>query len=109
MCGICGYTKFNHSYEDNIDLMMKMRLSNVGQFFKTRNNFVSLGHSRLSIIDLSANANQPFISNDGKYSIVYTGEIYNYKSIKTELEKNLTQNLEPSDTEVVLNGYIYLK
>ena len=78
-----------------------MRLSNVGQIFfsKTRNNFVSLGHSRLSIIDLSANANQPFISNDGKYSIVYNGEIYNYKSIKTELEKNLTQNLEPLLTQ----------
>ena len=67
MCGICGDTKFNHSYEDNIDLMINDIKQRGPEFFcKTRKNFVPRGHSRLSIIELSADANQPFISNDGK-------------------------------------------
>ena len=54
MCGICGYTKFNHTYEENIDLMLNEIKQRGPDFFsKISYKFVSLAHSRLSIIDLS--------------------------------------------------------
>jgi len=42
-----------------------------------------LGHTRLSILDLSSNRNQPMISEDGKYAIIFNGEIYNHLELKT--------------------------
>lgn len=69
--------------------------------------YIGLAHRRLSIIDLSKRANQPMISEDGRYCLVYNGEIYNYKQIKKDLialgEKNFYTQ---SDTEVVLKAYI---
>ena len=60
---------------------------------------------RLKIIDLSKNANQPFLSNDGKIVLVFNGEIYNYLELKNELElKNISFNTS-SDTEVLLKSY----
>ena len=111
MCGICGYTKFNHTYEENIDLMLNEIKQRGPDFFsKISYKFVSLAHSRLSIIDLSKEANQPFNSIDGRYTIVFNGEIYNYKKIRAELEKKFNLKFRTSsDTEVVLNGYILLK
>ncbi len=47
---------------------------------------VALGHRRLSIIDLSHSADQPFRSPDGRYTIIFNGEIYNYRALRTELE-----------------------
>ena len=44
------------------------------------------GHRRLSIIDLSEAGNQPFISQDGRYILIYNGELYNYKDLKFELQ-----------------------
>lgn len=44
------------------------------------------GHRRLSIIDLSPESNQPFHSTDGRYVIVYNGELYNYRELKAELK-----------------------
>ena len=49
-----------------------------------------LGHRRLSIIDLSPESNQPFTSNDGRYTISYNGEIYNYRELKRELENDVS-------------------
>jgi asparagine synthase (glutamine-hydrolysing) len=66
---------------------------------------VLLGHNRLSIIDLNENANQPFTSADGRYSIVFNGEIYNYIELRTELDREVFFRTQ-SDTEVLLNAYI---
>ena len=63
-------------------------------------------HSRLSIQDLSSNANQPLVDSSGKYCIVYNGEIYNSNSLKTELCRLGYKFSTNSDTEVILNGYI---
>jgi asparagine synthase (glutamine-hydrolysing) len=68
---------------------------------------VGLCHTRLSIIDLSEKAGQPFFSDDKNYVIVYNGEIYNFKDIKTELERNGVRFSTESDTEVVLKSYIF--
>ena len=70
-----------------------------------KNNNVLIGHNRLSIIDLSSSANQPFSSKCGRFYIVFNGEIYNFKNLKKDLDLNCTTN---SDTEIILLGYIKL-
>ncbi|XDZ67099.1 asparagine synthase (glutamine-hydrolyzing) [Alphaproteobacteria bacterium LSUCC0226] len=68
--------------------------------------FVYLGHARLSIIDLSDHASQPFNSPCGRYSLVFNGEIYNYKELKKELKKLGYLFETESDTEVLLYALI---
>ena len=65
---------------------------------------VALGHNRLSIIDLQASANQPMVSADNRYVLVFNGEIYNYQSIKKQLTDYAF--VTNSDSEVVLAAYI---
>ncbi len=74
---------------------------------------VYLGHRRLSIIDLSAAGNQPFVSADKRYVMVYNGELYNYKDLKLELQRaEFGRQSMPyifsthTDTEVILAAYI---
>ena len=69
------------------------------------NEFVGLGHRRLSIIDTSFEANQPMIDASGRYRIVYNGEIYNYRQLKQELEVEGVTFRTQSDTEVLLELY----
>ena len=67
-------------------------------------NKIALGHRRLSIIDLNPESNQPFTDNSDRYLLVFNGEIYNYKSVRSEiLDYDFRTN---SDTEVVLAAYI---
>lgn len=68
-----------------------------------RNGAVSMGHLRLSIIDLEDRSNQPYKFK--KYSLVYNGEIYNFDSIKTELEGLGYSFDTKSDTEVLIKAY----
>jgi asparagine synthase (glutamine-hydrolysing) len=65
---------------------------------------IVLGHNRLSIIDLSEKANQPFIDDTNRYYIVFNGEIYNYLELKQEIPYDFKTS---SDTEVLLAAYIY--
>lgn len=64
-----------------------------------------LAQSRLSIIDLSSGGHQPMVSEDGRYVLVFNGEIYNYRELRTELESMGVRFLSASDTEVILRGY----
>ncbi|MBF0459355.1 MAG: asparagine synthase (glutamine-hydrolyzing) [Nitrospirae bacterium] len=68
---------------------------------------IVLGHRRLSIIDLSKNARQPMRTPDQRYHIVYNGEVYNFKSIRKELEGAGFEFRTSSDTEVVLYSYVH--
>ena len=61
-----------------------------------------LGHRRLSIIDLDARASQPMISQCGRYIVVFNGEIYNYKTLRSGLEQRGQRFRTTSDTEVLL-------
>ena len=65
----------------------------------------SFGHSRLSIIDLNPRSNQPLYDVTNRYIIVFNGEIYNFRTLKSEIGNryNFTTN---SDTEVLLAAYI---
>ena len=65
---------------------------------------ISLGHNRLSIIDLSADANQPMYDNTKELVIVFNGEIYNFQEIRKELGAEYAFSTK-SDTEVILAGY----
>jgi asparagine synthase (glutamine-hydrolysing) len=66
---------------------------------------VVLGHTRLSIIDLSEGGHQPMCSADQRYAIVFNGEIYNYKELRAELTKIGCLFATDSDTEVLLTAW----
>jgi len=102
MCGISG---FNWRSEEKIKTMVDS-LSHRGPdadgiYVDER---ISLGHNRLSIIDLSANANQPMRDNSGEFVIVFNGEIYNFREIREKLKGEYDFKTN-SDTEVLLAGY----
>src|SRR5205085_4696459 len=64
-----------------------------------------MSHCRLSIIDLSGNAAQPMCTQDGSLVVVFNGEIYNYLSLRSELQAKGYQFRTQSDTEVLLHLY----
>src|SRR5215469_7066072 len=66
---------------------------------------VVLGHRRLAIIDLDSRSNQPMFSADGRYVLVFNGEIYNYRQLRTELENQGEVFHTTSDSEVLLALY----
>ena len=66
---------------------------------------VVLGHRRLAILDLAARANQPLVSADQRYSIVFNGEIYNFRELRRSLEQQGVSFRTTSDTEVLLALY----
>lgn len=102
MCGISG---FNWKDEEKIGAMvgsLSHRGPDADGVFVGEG--ISLGHNRLSIIDLSANANQPMFDNEKELIIVFNGEIYNFQEIKKELEGEYEFKTK-SDTEVILAGY----
>jgi asparagine synthase (glutamine-hydrolysing) len=66
---------------------------------------VGLGQSRLSILDLSDSAHQPMISDDGRYVLVFNGEIYNFKEVRNKLRAAGHTFRGSGDTEVVLHAY----
>jgi asparagine synthase (glutamine-hydrolysing) len=110
MCGICGEINFrsNISLATVQAMMKKMKHrgpDDEGIFVNEERN-LALGFVRLSIIDLSMKAHQPFHSADGRYVIVINGEVYNYLEIKQELLTLGYTFLSTSDSEVVLYSYI---
>jgi asparagine synthase (glutamine-hydrolysing) len=66
---------------------------------------LALAHRRLSIIDLSAAGAQPMATSDGRYRIVFNGEIYNFRELRAGLEAGGVQFVSHSDTEVLLHLY----
>ena len=105
MCGISGIVGLKTDYSESIGLMVAIQ-SHRGPDASAcfHENHVSLGHNRLSIIDLNESANQPFHSSCGRYCIVFNGEIYNYNNLKDKLPG--VTFITRSDTEVLLELYI---
>jgi asparagine synthase (glutamine-hydrolysing) len=105
MCGINGILHLDYKPVDQNQLE-KMRdiLEHRGPDDKGiyLNKNIGLGHRRLSIIDTSAAGHQPFISENGRYIIVFNGEIYNYQSFYPELKSKGITLKSGSDTEVLL-------
>ncbi|WP_394760369.1 asparagine synthase (glutamine-hydrolyzing) [Flavobacterium sp.] len=108
MCGINGIFHLNNkSIDENQLLKMRDVLEHrgpddAGIFIE---NNIGFGHRRLSIIDISSAGHQPFYSENGRYVIIFNGEIYNYKSFYPELENKGITLKSGSDTEVLLKLY----
>ena len=104
MCGIVG--AFNPNGIKKIDLEPALKIlhhrgpDSKGTFYDDN---ICLGHTRLSIIDLSKEADQPMIDED--LVIVFNGEIYNYREIKRILRAKGHLFKTKSDTEVILKAY----
>lgn len=87
MCGVCGVVDYsNSSVRDNRASVERMvtALHHRGPDFHDMwiQEPALLGHSRLAVIDLSSGANQPMQSEDGRYVLVFNGEIYNFKDLR---------------------------
>ena len=105
MCGICGLTGYGlpESGSETIRDMtfaLAHRGPDAQDVWLDAHRRCSLGHARLSIIDIEGGA-QPMHSRDGRYSIVFNGEIYNFQSLRTELQHSGRVFHTQSDTEVL--------
>jgi asparagine synthase (glutamine-hydrolysing) len=108
MCGIAGIiSKHNDEKAERVRAAAKA-LQHRGPegegFWSNEEGTISFGHRRLCIIDLTEQAAQP-MHYQGRYTIIYNGEIYNYLEIKKDLEKKGYAFHSHSDTEVILAAY----
>jgi len=107
MCGICGIhgLENENSARERLNKMVSA-LNHRGPDAEGSyiDNNVALGHTRLSIIDLSGSANQPMSDPSGRYTLVFNGEIYNYRSLRKGLSEYPFQS--NSDSEVLLAGLV---
>lgn len=112
MCGIFGEyfnnPSLDESYSKNFLWSMRHRGPDAsGRYEVCHEEYnLSLGHLRLSIIDLGQSSNQPFISQCGRFVLTFNGEIYNYLELKSELIKLGYEFNTESDTEVLLFSWI---
>ena len=111
MCGIAGIVNFDQS-KINPELAngIKKSLEHRGPDFSKVdyiNENVALIHTRLSIIDLDQRSNQPMYSKDNRFSIVFNGEIYNFREIRKTLEEKGVRFFTDGDTEVLLEGFVH--
>jgi asparagine synthase (glutamine-hydrolysing) len=108
MCGIAGILNSTKAEEQIQQMLLaqKERGPDAKGVYLLSERGVAFGHNRLSIIDLSSSANQPMHSQDGRYIMVFNGEIYNYIELKQELKPFFNFRTE-SDSEVLLCAYIH--
>ena len=105
MCGISGI--FSDLEIDKASILNKMnycqrhRGPDYNEFYECKE--IGLGHTRLSIIDLSSDGNQPMFSSDKRYVLVFNGEIYNFKKLRKKIDYQFISN---SDSEVVLASFL---
>src|SRR4029077_7029157 len=112
MCGINGIFAYHpaSSVPEAAELLstrdaMRSRGPDGAGAWGSVDRHCGLGHRRLSIIDLSDRASQPMTSEGGGLVVVFNGEIYNYPSLRAELEANGARFRTTSDTEVLLHLY----
>ncbi len=110
MCGIAGIWDPKGSSESSLSAMtgaLRHRGPDASGYWVDGRHGLSLGHRRLSILDLSESGRQPMFSADGRFAIVYNGEIYNFSTLRADVEE-ATGGSYPfvggSDTEVLLSS-----
>ncbi len=110
MCRITGIWMDDRNADlENICIRMRDTMYRGGPddegIYLDRESGLALGHRRLSIIDLSDTGHQPMQTNDGRYVLIYNGEIYNYMDLRRELAAQGATFRGTSDTEVLLNAF----
>lgn len=110
MCGIYGLIR-REGVVEAAELtrqrdLLTHRGPNDGGSWLSSDGRVGLAHRRLSILDLTTAGHQPMSSQDGRFTLVFNGEIYNYREIRAELEKAGRIFHTATDTEVLLNAYM---
>jgi asparagine synthase (glutamine-hydrolysing) len=112
MCGIAG--GWWPSSESSLEARLSEALSALKkrgpddsgyEFYHVLNGVTAFGHTRLSVIDLSSAGHQPMQSADASLSIIFNGEIYNYRELRTELKELGYCFVSDSDTEVLLAAW----
>lgn len=109
MCGILGEIDFNKEnlnierFKNNIKSLKNRGPDDIGYWRYKK--FLQIGFTRLSIIDLDHRSNQPMYSDDKNIVMVFNGEIYNYKELKSDLLKKNSKFKTSSDSEVILELY----
>ncbi len=103
MCGINGLSYRDPEALRRMHAATRHRGPDDEGFFET--DEVSLAHNRLSIIDLSPGGHQPMTTPDGRYTVVFNGEIYNYRELQRQLEMLGKKFVSQSDTEVLLQAF----
>jgi asparagine synthase (glutamine-hydrolysing) len=111
MCGIAGILTVNQ-YQDNLQTIiqgMQAAIQHRGPddsgIYIAKEQQAALAHTRLAILDLSFAGHQPMSTPDGRYSIVFNGEIYNFEKIRHDLITQGEQFQSQTDTEVILKLY----
>lgn len=109
MCGIYGITDELSPVTEDIVIPRRDLLAHRGPddagIWISPDRRIGLAHRRLSILDLSQTGHQPMLSQDGRYAIVFNGEVYNFRPLRAELEKLGYRFRGTGDTEVVLVAY----
>lgn len=106
MCGICGMFRKDRKidkeiFEKMVDIVAYRGPDDRGTYY---DDGVALGHRRLAIFDLSSDGHQPFVYRD-RYSMVYNGEIYNFRELRKQLQKKGYEFTTKTDTEVLIAMY----
>src|SRR4051812_27079843 len=111
MCGIAGILAFDDAFALDEPTVTRMTDAlhhrgpdDVGTCVRARER-VALGHSRLSIIDLSRAGHQPMANEDGTIWITYNGEVYNHAALRAELEARGHRFRSVTDTEAIVHLY----
>ena len=106
MCGILGTIPFTptETFKPALDTLIHRGPDSFG--IESFDNRVTLGHRRLSILDLSPNGHQPMLEESGRFAIIFNGEIFNFLEIKKELVAKGHSFKSTSDTEVLLKSYV---
>jgi asparagine synthase (glutamine-hydrolysing) len=109
MCGICGIFNYSEHVKRSILQKITNKLIHRGPDFQDVyiHKNLGLGHTRLSVIDLSSCGNQPMTDDEGRFYIVFNGEIYNYPELRSGLIKQGIEFKSKTDTEVIL--YLFRK
>lgn len=111
MCGITGFLNNGALRRDDARAVLQRMTDAVRHrgpdadgLWQSADGMVNLGHRRLSIIDLSPTGAQPMVSADGRFVLIFNGEIYNFPDLRAELEAAGRHFRGTSDTEVLLQG-----
>ncbi len=105
MCGLVGFINLNGDPVEQ--KLLKTMTDSIahrgpdGEGFLIEQN-IALGHRRLSIIDLTSSGDQPMFTSEGRFALIYNGEIYNYRELRVELQSLGYKFKGTSDSEVVL-------